>query len=90
MSKTLKVKVSAENINDGDRGHAMSCPIALALNDMGMGGAEVWPHYAYFWYDGKEYYMRLPREATKFIFDFDNEYDVESFEFEGLSDERYY
>ncbi|QGJ91970.1 hypothetical protein SEA_KEELAN_5 [Gordonia phage Keelan] len=76
----MKVVVTQEHIEKGDKGSPVSCPVALALNDAGMEG----------YYRVESRHLRtaigkfpLPTEARQFIAKYDTHGGpVEPFEFE--------
>ena len=63
-----KIRVTAENINNGIRLRCMHCPIALAAKEAGLDGAIVMNKFIVV--AGYEQ-ISLPPEATAFIRDFD-------------------
>jgi hypothetical protein len=77
----MKVQVTQEDINKGNRCDPWNCPLALAMQratgdrNISVGAATAGPL-------GKLGMFWLPLEATRFIHDFDFEHPVEPFEFE--------
>ena len=75
------VKVTKKHIKNGKRGSSISCPIALALRGMSFKGcivnSEDW--------DFKDKIASLPRNARKFIEDFDEKEPVSPFSFRTVN-----
>lgn len=76
----MLVKVCQENINKGERGSSLRCPIALALKETVLREWVVGSAYVTDYTSKKKYY--LPDEARVFIAAFDKKEKVEPIEFE--------
>lgn len=81
--EVFKVKVTAEDIENGVRGHAHMCPIAESLRRTGYIDPAVSSDFMYLTRNGVRYSGDLPAKARKFVGDFDNKLDqfVKPFEF---------
>lgn len=82
----LKVNVTQEHIDKGERYNTGGCPIAWALRDAlpeGCCGINVHVRVAV-WFDDAQVYHQawLPRPAQDFVVEFDNGYDISPFSFE--------
>lgn len=80
-----KIKVTQSNIDDGYEEESGSCPIALAMEDMGLREPNVTGTEAWFYRNERCYIMKLPSLAKKFVYAFDNFDEVSPFEFEANS-----
>lgn len=77
----MVVQVTEDHIDQGDYGICDSCPIALALKEMGY--ADVWVDDRWISLDGRDgKRYPIPRAVDLFIDDFDREREVKPFEFE--------
>ena len=81
----LKVNVTQEHINKGERHSTSACPIAWALKDVlpaDSCAVNVRASVAV-WFRNSDYYRAwLPRSAQDFVVEFDNGQDVSPFSFE--------
>ena len=80
----MRIEVTQENIEDGERAMVACCPVALAMADAGLLGAFAYP-IKLEWSspkDMKRYVAALPPEVERFMIDFDNERPVKPFEFD--------
>ena len=75
----LKIKVTQEDINNGEPCETMSCPVALALSRQLNLFNPVYVSYSYFSTDNK--YVYLPRSVKRFIHRFDSGEEVKPFNF---------
>ena len=80
-----KIKVTQSHIDDSDEGNSGTCPIALAMEDIGFREPSVTGTEAWFYDHGRCRIMKLPIVAKKFVYAFDNFDEVEPFEFEANS-----
>lgn len=76
------------NVTDSDirKGEKLSsfCPIALSFRRMGYDGIKVGNWHAYYGDKYGLHTMVLPKEAVSFILAFDNQKEVEPFQFNGV------
>ena len=80
----MKIKVTAEHINKGEPMNHSSCPIALAINDVGYFQTNVGPNLVIFrpFMDSiQRFKVSLPTRARKFIEKFDAKKTVKPFNF---------
>lgn len=76
----MLIRVTEEHIENGSAG-CSHCPVALAIQDAGYPEAAVF--YQTAWLDGPgDVQVKLPEEATMFIFAFDNDRPLQPFEFD--------
>ena|ERR1700680_842511 len=68
----MKINVTQENINLGQKGNPSKCGLALAIKDL-MPEAQVLVFHTHAEINNRSY--KLPQEATKFIFAFDTRTD---------------
>jgi hypothetical protein len=67
-----KVVVTQDHIFDGVREDGRSCPIAIALREMGYQDVYVYDHFFTYQYGGQLVARDLPDEAVLFVDLFDN------------------
>ena len=79
----MRIEVTKEHIEDGEKDSKFYCPIALAMKDAGydrpcVGALDV------SWFIGKGDWncAGLPTDAAQFVEDFDDGLNVEPFEFD--------
>lgn len=74
---TINVKITASHIKDGSPGECTKCPIALALLEMGYGDVKV-DEKSLTMIDGngQRFTYKIPRDASLFILDYDQDYKV--------------
>ena len=82
--KKIHVSVTDKHIENGVKENVLSCPIALAMGDMGFEKAEVDVDNVWFMFQDVSYYGRLPDSARDFVTDFDGSDDVAPIEFDCL------
>ena len=70
------VKVTDQHIRLGETCSANSCPIALALKDIGLKMVSVDGDRAIFRISDTKYSMWLPEHARQFVADFDDDKEV--------------
>lgn len=76
----IKINVTQKNIDEGGRCMALSCPIALALNNVFVPDKMLSTNQ-YTFHTGNGIDYKLPPEVTKFINNFDDGKKVEPFSF---------
>ena len=67
----MKVNVTKQNIEDGQRYSLECCPIALAIKDLGCENVRVFETQIYIERNGKNDVIFLPENAKSFITNFD-------------------
>lgn len=77
----MLIKVTQDHINKGARIDPTGCPVALAALAAGSNYANVGTNAIYF-KEGSCLPSLLPEEVRQFICDFDNNQEVQPFEFE--------
>lgn len=78
----MKIKVTQEDIEKGERTNACRCPISRALTRMGFNNSVATHHLNIFPKGRIMKTIILPKEAKEFIRKFDNYMAVKPFEFE--------
>lgn len=79
------VNVTQEHIDRGIPKSKCSCPIALALQELGCQTIAVDTDQISYTENSEWVYWRTPAKTASFIFRFDNEMPVEPFSFELVS-----
>ena len=82
----MKVIVTQEHIDKGTPESACNCPIALALKDMGAKDVCVNQGYIEFQLGDEYWWAEPPTVADEFIEAFDDQEQVNPFEFDILND----
>lgn len=80
----LKVNVTQEHIDKGERYSTSACPIAWALRDVlptDSFGVNVRASVAVWFRNGGYYQAGLPRTAQDFVVEFDNGHNMSPFSF---------
>lgn len=82
--KTIKVEVKRKHIKAGAIGEAHSCPIALALKEIGMVSPIAWGCGSLEFKDKAGVFVSeyMPESAREFIYAFDSEKPVKPFSFQ--------
>ena len=81
----MKIDVTQEHINKGQRGDSFSCPVALALLDEGFirpSIGSVFIEELGYTLTRKGFIVRTPHVASRFTRNFDRGDEVKSFSFE--------
>ena len=78
----MKITVTQEHIDNGDRGSCTHDPIALAMKDAGLEKGWAGPSGISWKVGHKNYFAQTPRIVLDFMLAFDNKQPVEPFEFE--------
>ena len=74
----VHVDVTADDIANGARLDCFACPIALAMKRATDAFLAIGANYVEF----ASHSVRLPREVSDFVFDFDGGYEVQPFSFD--------
>lgn len=82
MQRTIKVQVTAEDIRNGERANAINNPIALAFTRRLKKLIKFRVDYDSINIHDDWLVLRLPPEATTFMFNFDLKREVKPFQFE--------
>ena len=77
----MKITVTQEHIDNGDRGSCTHDPIALAMRNAGLEAPWVGPAGISWKIEHRNYFMQTPRIVLDFMLAFDNKQPVEPFEF---------
>lgn len=77
LESNMTINVTQTHIDTGKKFICNNCPIALALQDVGLTGIAVSDSFIYH----SEGWFRTPREVKKFIIDFDSGRVVKPFTF---------
>ena len=77
----MKITVTQQHIDNGDRGSCTHDPIALAMKDAGL--EKAWSGvFGLSWRQNhKDYFVQTPKSVVEFMVAFDNKQPVEPFEF---------
>ena len=78
----MKITVTQEDIDKGERQNGCRCPIARAIAREGGGGPTVSTRQAILDIDSVVHIAELPQPARDFIAAFDNDGEVQPFTFE--------
>ena len=81
MLNRMTIKVTQEDINNGEKSSCTGCPIALALRRKFRAAkqVEVGTSMVNIWYDEKLKQIKLPKSITTFIERFDDGCGVQPF-----------
>jgi hypothetical protein len=82
--KTIKVVVTQEHIDKGERGDCYSCAVSLALRDSDIPEARMglWSIFLHGKFDDDKNTIDAPPQVKQFVRDFDQKRPVQPFEFE--------
>ncbi len=78
----MKVEVTAKHIAKGDRNLAESCPVALALKDLGASWVVADTDHVNFCLNGQRMSCGFPEDVEHWIEDFDTGCEVEPITFD--------
>jgi len=78
----MRIKVTQDHIDRGHERNGSSCPIALAIGEMGMDSVFVGSNITFSCPTFGVVSERTPPVAVQFICEFDSELPVEPFEFD--------
>ena len=78
----MKIAVTQQHIDNGDRGSCTHDPIALAMKDAGLEKPWAGPNGLSWKVEHRNYFVQTPRSVLDFMLAFDNGQPVGSFEFE--------
>ena len=78
----MKITVTQQHIDSGQRGSCTGDPVSLAMRAAGLVKPWASPDHLAWRVDFKDYFMKTPENVVQFMRDFDNKVPVEPFEFE--------
>ena len=84
--KSRIISVKAKHIKMGNRGDSGSCPVALALKELGFNKAEVGDKAFDIFVTGFGHTFKAPRSVTRFVRNFDQHKKVKPFNFKLFLD----
>jgi len=79
--KSLKVRVTAKDIREGEREQKSLCPVAIAIARVSQGQPFVYADFVKLYVEGGFYNVGLPQKVVDFIIRFDDASKVKPFSF---------
>jgi hypothetical protein len=82
----MKITVTQQHIDQGQKGSPTRDPIAFAMADAGLESPNAGVTHLRWYKDGRRQYVEVPREVYDFMLNFDTGRAVKPFEFQIMDE----
>lgn len=82
----MKITVTQQHIDEGQRGSSTRDPIAFAMADAGLERPYAGVNHLSWHEDDRKMFVKVPKEVYNFMLDFDNGKMVKPFEFQIMDE----